>query len=415
MTDSIHRRVVVTGLGVVAPNGIGKEAFWRATSKGVSGIKPISRISLTDLPITVAGEVADFKASDYIDRKLARNTDRMTHLAFAAIQEALQDANIALAEENPHRTGAVIANTLGGIEYVVEQFQAFFQRGPRYVSSHTAIAWLPVSNVGQISIRYGIQGYSKTPVNDTVGGLDALGIAYDAVRRGVADVIIAGGSEAFLQREVLLVMARSGECAIGDDPHAYRPFDRRARGLLLAEGAGMCIVEEYEYARRRGASICGEIVGYGQSNDAHWPMMPAANGTQYARAMRLALQEGQLSPHDIGYFNLDGRALPISDQNEAEALHLVFGNRLPQLPVSVPRTMLGHSFAAAGVLDTITALIALQMGIIPPTINSDELNPRYELNLVQNESRPLAGSAVLIGGRGISGANVVLALKKGDA
>ena len=412
MEDSTQRRVVITGVGVVAANGIGKEAFWQATSRGISGIKPIARISAGDLPISVAGEVSDFVVNDYIDSKLAHRTDRVTHFAFAAVQEALQDAKIDLAQEDPLCVGAVIANTVGGVEYVLEQFHALYVRGPHYMSAHTAIAWLQVANVGQISIRYGIQGYCKTPVNDTAGGLDALGMAYNAVRRGAADVIIAGGCEALLHPYILLVMARSGQCATSNDPHAYRPFDRRANGLLLAEGAGICIVEEYEHALRRGASIYGEIVGYGQSNDAHGSMIPAANGAHYARAIDAALQEGNLSPRQVGFFSLDGRALPASDQGEAEALHMVFGSHLAQLAVSVPRTMLGHSYAAAGALDTVTALLALQYAVIPPTINCEELDPRYGLNVVRKEARSLHGSAVLIGGRSIGGANVVLALNK---
>jgi 3-oxoacyl-(acyl-carrier-protein) synthase len=410
MRDSKERRVVITGLGAVAANGIGKEAFWQATCKGISGIKPVARISTADLPISVAGEVSDFAAYDYIDRKLARRTDRMTHLAFAAIQEALQDANLVLSEEDPRCVGAVIANTTGGIEFILEQFQVLYTRGPRYVSPHTSIAWLQVANVGQLSIRYGIQGYCKTPVNDTAGGLDAIGMAYNAIRRGAADVIIAGGAEAFLQPELLLVMAHSGICAPGDDPHAYRPFDRRAAGLLLAEGAGICIVEEYEHARRRGAAIYGEIAGYGQTNDATGHITPTADGAQYARAIRLALQEAQLSPQDIAYFSLDGRAIPAADHSEAQALHHVFGDHLARLSLSVPRSMLGHSFAAAGALDTITTLLALQHHLVPPTINCEQFDPRYELNLVRDEAQPLHGSASLIGGRSIGGANVVLAI-----
>ncbi|HZR42823.1 MAG TPA: beta-ketoacyl-[acyl-carrier-protein] synthase family protein, partial [Ktedonobacteraceae bacterium] len=392
MNGNTQRRVVITGMGVVAANGIGKDAFWQATRNGVSGIKPISRFSTGDLPITVAGEVSDFVVNDYIERKLAQHTDRVTHFAFAAVQEALQDAHIVLAEENPHRVGAVIANTVGGVEYVLEQVRALHVRGPRYMSAYTAIAWLQVANVGQMSIRYGIQGYCKTPVNDTVGGLDALGMAYQAIRRGAADVILAGGCEALLQPCVLLVMAQSGQCATGDDPRAYRPFDRRASGLLLAEGAGICIVEEYGHALRRGATIYGEIVGYGQSNDAHGSLIPSSNGAQYARAIRSALQEGDLSPQDIGYFSLDGRALPTSDQGEAKALHLAFSNGLGQVALSVPRTMLGHSYAAAGALDTITALLALQHRLIPPTINCEELDPRYGLNIVRKEAQPFSGS-----------------------
>jgi 3-oxoacyl-(acyl-carrier-protein) synthase len=411
MTYNEQRRVVITGLGVVAANGTGKEAFWHATRKGVSGIKFVQRFFSAGLPIAAAGEATDFVIEDFIDRKLAKRTDRMTHFVFAAVQEALQDAGIELAEENPHCVGAVIANTVGGVEYVLEQIEALYVRGPRYMSAYTAIAWLQVANVGQVSLRYGIQGYCKTPVNDTAGGLDALGIAYGAIKHGAADIIIAGGCEALLHPCVLLVMAHSGQCTTGDDPKAYRPFDRRAAGLLLAEGAGMCIVEEYEHARRRGAHIYGEIAGYGQTNDAHGLLKPSANGAHYARAIRLAMQDGMLSPQDIGYFSLDGRAIATSDEGEVTALRAVFGSEFAVLPVSVPRTMLGHSYAAAGALDAITALLALQNGFIPPTINCEELDPRYGLNMVRDEARPFTRPAVLIGGRGNAGANVVLAIK----
>ena len=412
MVHYTERRVVITGLGVVAANGIGKEAFWRATSRGISGIKPISRHPTSHLPIGVAGEVSDFVVNDYIERKLVNRTDRMTHFVLAAVQEALQDAKIALEQENPQRVGAVIANTMGGVEYLLEQAHTLYTRGPRFMSVYSAIAWLQVANVGQISIRHGIQGYCKTPVNDTASGLNALGMAYRAIRRKAADIIIAGGCEAFLYPFILFVLAHSGYAALGDDPNAYRPFDRRAAGLLAAEGAGICILEEYEHARRRGAPIYGEILGYGQTNDAHGLVAPSSNGSQYARAIQLVMQEAQQHPQDIGYFSLDGQAIPSSDQGEAEALHKVFGSDLERLPVSVPRTMLGHSYAAAGALDAITALLALQHGIIPPTINCEELDPRYGLNLVQEEARPLSVPTVLIGGRALGGTNVALALRK---
>lgn len=404
--------MVITGLGVVAPNGIGKEAFWHATSRGISGIKPISRYPTLHLPISVAGEVSNFIAHDYIERKLINRTDRTTHFVLAAAQEALRDSNIVLEQEDLQRVGAVIANTFGGVEYLGEQSYALYTRGPRYMSVYTAIAWLQVANVGQISIRHSIQGYCKTPVNDMASGLDALGMAYRAIRRKAADVLLAGGCEAPLYPVTLQVLAHGDYAAIGDDPHAYRPFDRRAAGLLVAEGAGICILEEYEHARRRDARIYGEIVGYGQTNDAHGLVNPSSDGTHYARAIQLAIQEGNVRPEDIAYFSLDGRAIPTSDQGEAEALHMVFGSNLERLAVSVPRTMLGHSYAAAGTLDAITALLALEHGLIPPTINCEEPDPRYGLNLVQSEARPLAGSVALLGGRAIGGANVVLALKR---
>lgn len=412
MTDQSMRRVVITGLGVVAANGIGKQAFWDATSQGISGIHPISCFSTTDLSISVAGQVNNFVANDYIDRKLEKRTDRSTHYALAAVQQAVQDAELVVSAENSQRVGAVISSTLGGIEYVIQQFHPLHARGPRGMSAYTAIAWLQVANVGQTSIMYGIQGYCKTPTHDTVGGLDALGMAYRAIQRGAADAIFAGGCEHLLEPSVLLTFAKVGNCVLGDDPNAYRPFDRRAAGLILGSGAGICILEDYEHARQRGAPVYGEIVGFGQTNDAHGLMTPSSNGRHYARAIRFAMQEAALCPGDIAYFNLDGRAIPSSDQGEAEALHMVFGNDLEQIPVSVPRTMLGHSYGAAGTIDAITALLALRHGLIPPTINCEELDPDYGLNVVQQEARPLVGSAVLIGGRGVGGANVALAIKR---
>jgi len=413
MAYTSERRVVVTGLGVVAANGIGKEAFWQATCKGSSGIKLIQRFPIDNVSIKVAGEINNFLATDYIDRKLINRTDRVTHFAFAAVQEALKDSGLTISNEDPQRIGTVIANTVGGLEYVIDQTQLLYSRGPRALSAYTAIAWLQVANVGQISIRHGIQGYSKTPINDTVSGLDAMAMAYKAIQRGTADAIITGGSEAPLHPFFLIVLAHDNHRYVnGDDPHAYRPFDRRAAGLLIAEGAGMCILEEYEHARRRGAHIYGEIVGFGQTNDALGLQIPSSNGTQYARAINMAMRKGHLSPHDIGYFSLDGRALPSSDQGEAEALGLVFGNELAQLPVTVPRTMQGHSYAASGAIDTITAFLALQHQIIPPTINCEELDPRYGLNMVHNEPQPLSASAVLLGARGIGGMNVALAVQR---
>jgi 3-oxoacyl-(acyl-carrier-protein) synthase len=419
MGNNLQRRVVVTGLGAVAPNGIGVESFWQATSNGVSGIALLQHQDplAPEVPL-VGGTVKNFIAEDYLDRKLINRCDRMTHFALAAIQEAMNDAHLALEQENSRRVGAVIANTVGGVNYVIKQLQALYIRGPRFVSAYTAIAWLNVSNVGQAAIRYGIQGYCKTPVNDTAGGLDAMGMAYNAIRRGAADVIITGGCEAFLHPTVLHVVIQQGLAVRGDDPGAYRPFDRRAAGLIIAEGAGICILEEYEHALKRGAPIYGEVVGYSQTNDARRLEAPSSQGIYYAKALQQALLEGEVGHEELAYLSLDGRAVPSSDLGEANALRLTFDSRLPSLPVSVPRTSLGHSCAAAGALDTITALLALKHGLIPPTINCEEIDPYFELNygldFVRNTARPVMPErqAVLLGGRGIGGTNVALALRK---
>jgi 3-oxoacyl-[acyl-carrier-protein] synthase II len=365
------------------------------------------------------GAVRNFVAEEHIDRKLAHRTDRMTHFAFAAIEEAIRDAGLRMEEENPRRVGAVIANVMGGVDYVLKQLHTLYTRGPRLVSAYTAIAWLQVASVGQTSIRYGIQGYCKTPVNDTISGLDAMAMACGAIRRGAADVILSGGCEAFLHPIVLSVLAHRGECVMGDDPRAYRPFDRRAAGVIIAEGAGMCVLEDYDHARRRGAPIYGEIVGYGQTNDAHALAAPSADGKYYARAIRLALHEGGVRDEEIAYFSLDGHAIPTSDQGEADALLRAFGSASEHIPLSVPRTIIGHSYAAAGAIDTITALLALKHSLVPPTLNCEEMEPRYNrLNLVRDEPRAMhAASArlqpvVVLGGRGIGGANLALALRK---
>ncbi|HEY7418569.1 MAG TPA: beta-ketoacyl-[acyl-carrier-protein] synthase family protein [Ktedonobacteraceae bacterium] len=413
------RSVVITGLGAIAPNGIGKQAFWQATRDGISGIQILEEHEAGAAAIQVGGKITRFTPADYLDRKLIQRTDRMTHLTLAAIHEALADAQLDLAQEQPQRVGAVIANTMGGVEYVLRQLHALYSRGPRALSAYTAVAWLHVANVGQTAIRHGIQGYCKTPVNDTVGGLEALQMAAQAIRRGIADVIIAGGSEACLHPFIMHVFASQGQCTSSNNPTAYRPFDQRATGLIMAEGAGICIMESYEHAVARGATrkslIYGELAGYGQTNDAHGLVAPSADGRRYARAMQDAMQEAHLSADELAYISLDGHAIPTSDQGEVHALYLALGKEAATIPVSVPRTSIGHSYAAAGALDTIIALQALQHRCIPPTINCTTPDPRYEIHLIRDKAHVISNeqhrNAALVCGRATGGSNIVLAIK----
>jgi 3-oxoacyl-(acyl-carrier-protein) synthase len=410
------RRVVITGLGVVAPSGIGKAAFWEALQAGHASIGALSRNQETELPLPFVGEVRDFHVENYIDRKLANRTDRMTHFALAAVQEALQDAQLETEQEDPQRIGAVIANTLGGVEYVTEQIEQLYTRGPRAMSAYTAIAWLHMANVGQTSIRHNFQGYGKVPVNDMCGGLDALGLAYEAIRRGAADVLIAGGSEAPLNPCALHVLSTHSPLYGEAIPHAYRPFDLRGTGPLLAEGAGICVLEDYEHARRRNAPIYGEITGYVQTCaplDLAKPVLPDV--ATYARTLRLLFKEANITQEDIASVYLDGRALPAWDASEATALREVFGATFDTLPCSVPRTQFGHSLAASGALDTITALLALREGIVPPTLHCEEPATQYcppglvRGNVsVQTEPQQHA----LICARGLGGSHVMLAVRK---
>jgi 3-oxoacyl-(acyl-carrier-protein) synthase len=410
------RRVVITGLGAVAPNGIGKAAFWKAVCAGNSVIGPIAHHCDVEMPIPFAGEVKDFHVENYIDRKLMPRTDRMTHLVLAAVQEALQDSGLVLAEEDPQQIGAVIANTLGGFSYVAQQVERLYLRGPRFMSAHTALAWLHVANVGRIAVHYGLRGYCKAPINDTCGSLDALGLAYQAIRRGAADVLIAGGTEAPLHANVLYVLDMLPPLHRGADPNSYRPFDQRADGLLIAEGAGICVLEEYEHAVQRGAPIYGEIVGYAQTcapGVLSADLLPDV--ATYVRALQLALTDAQMRPEDIACVFADGRAIPAWDAIETAALREVFGSVLDTLPCSVPRTQFGHTLAASGALDTICALLTLQERRVPPTINCEEPDPRYcPPGLVRGKMREQEGhpQGGLICARGLGGSHVVLAIKR---
>jgi 3-oxoacyl-(acyl-carrier-protein) synthase len=413
---TLPRRVVITGLGTVAPNGIGTERFWQATRSGRPAIEPFASPSDLEQASWFVGRIKDFRVEDALDRKLVQRTDRMTHLVLMAVQEALQDAKLTLAGENPSRIGAIISNTLGGLEFVARQVEQLYQRGPRFISAYTAIAWLHVANVGQISLRYGLQGYCKTPVNDTCGGLDALGMAYDAIRRGSADVLITGGTEAPLHPYTLHMFGTSLPLARGNSPAAYRPFDLRAEGGLLAEGAGICILEEYEHALRRGAPIYGEVVGYAQTNSPRATSLPGQPDlAAYTRALQLALTEAQLTPEEIACVYLDGRALPAWDAVEADALHEVFQDTFETLACSIPRTQFGHSLAAAGALDTICALLSLRDGFLPPTLNCEQPDPRScppGLVRAREQVQNTQAQAALICARALGGSHVVLAVKK---
>jgi 3-oxoacyl-(acyl-carrier-protein) synthase len=310
----------------------------------------------------------------------------------------------------------VIANTMGGLSYVSQQIERLYQLGLRFMSAHTALAWLHVANVGRLAVHYGFRGYCKVPINDTCGSLDALGLAYQAIRRGAADVLITGGTEAPLHPNVLFILDTLPPLHRGTDPYSYRPFDVRADGVLIAEGAGICILEEYEHAVQRGAPIYGEIVGYAQTcapEVLSARMLPDV--ATYVRALQLALSEAELLPEDIACVFLDGRAIPTWDAIETAALREVFGSALDTLPCSVPRTQFGHSFAAAGALDTICALMALREHRMPPTLNCEEPDPRHcPPGLVRGEMReqerhPQGG---LVCARGLGGSHVVLAIKR---
>jgi 3-oxoacyl-[acyl-carrier-protein] synthase II len=410
----MDRRVAITGLGVVAPIGVGKEAFWSAALAGASGVGPITLVDRPDLPVRVAGEVKGFVPTDHLPKKLVVRTDRNTHFAFAACAEALADAGLDLTREDKARVGLVMSSNYGGLNYYLNNLERLHQKGPSFVSAYMAIAWIPSAPVGQLSIFHGINGYTKTIVNDAAGGLDAIGTAYRAVRRGECDVILAGGFEAALAEAALAGLATFPDlCRAAPDPAtAFRPFDTRRNGIVIGEGGALCILEEWERARARGAPIYAEVVGYAQTNDALDIHHVAADGAQYARALRLALEVGGLSPDDVDYVNADGRGTEEGDRAEARALADVFGERLAALPVSAPKSMVGNTLAGAGPLDLAFATLALRGRVIPPTINVEEQDPACPLDLVRERAREAALGVALLGARSTGGANSALAIRR---
>ncbi len=367
-----------------------------------------------DLPVQVVGEVDGFDAEQWMPRKLVVRTDRNTHFAFAACTEALADAALDLEQEDRTRIGMVLAADYGGLGYVLDNLVRLHQRGPSFVSAYMAIAWLPSAPVGQLSILHNTTGYSKTVVNDAAGGTCALGAAYRAVRRGDSDVVIAGGFEIPLVEGALASLSTwELICRSSADPsRAFRPFNSEREGVVIAEGGGLLVLEELERAQARGARIYAEVAGFAQTTDAVSLKHFAEDGVQYARAMRLALEVAGLGPDDIDYVNADGHGTALGDRAEARALRALLGDRAGSVLVSAPKSMTGNALAGAGPIDASFALLAMQHGAIPPTINLDEQDPECDVNLVANQPAEATIDVALVASRGAAGANAALVLKR---
>ena len=406
----MDRRVAITGVGVVTPIGVGKQAFWAAAQAGQSGTGRPTLDDRTDLPVRVVGEVKDFNARDYLPNPIAVRSDRNTHFAFAACAEALADAGIDPQQEDGARVGIVMASNYGGLSTFLDNLVTLHQRGPSFVSAYMAIAWIPSAPVGQLSILHGIRGYAKTIVNDSAGGTDAIGAAYRAIRHDEADVIIAGGFEAALAEAAMAGIATFSEvCTDAPDPTtAFRPFDVDRNGIVIGEGGAIVVLEELDRARARGAPIYAEISGFAQTSDAVDIHHLATDGVQYARSMTLALERGGLTADDVDYVNADGRGTAEGDRAEATALRRVFGERISEVAVSAPKSMVGNTLAGAGPIDLAFTLLAMREGAIAPTINLEQQDPECGLPLVTGAPRQAVVDVALVGSRGTTGVNAAL-------
>jgi minimal PKS chain-length factor (CLF/KS beta) len=409
------RRVVLTGVGVVAPTGLNAADWWKATLQGSSGIGPISRFDASKYDTRLAGQVDGFEATDYIEQRLVVQTDRWTWMALAAAQMAFDDAAFDPTAYDPYSMSVITASGSGGNEFGQKEIQNLWGKGPIYVGAYQSIAWFYAATTGQIGIKHGMKGASGVVLAEGAGGLEAVAQARRAIRRGV-DTVVTGGLEAPIGPYALACQLRSGRLSSAEDPaEAYRPFDARANGYVPGEGGAIILAESVERARERGApQVYAEVLGYGATNDAYHYAKPAPDGRQFARAISRALDDAGVRPEEIDVIFADAAALPEDDAIEVKALKDVFGQRATEIPITAPKSMVGRLCAGGAALDVAAALLAMRDGSIPPTVNLDQPADGNDLDFVTGEARKAEVKTVLINARGYGGFNGALVLRRVD-
>src|SRR3979490_1681550 len=386
--ERVKRRVVITGVGAVTPVGNDITTMWDALVHGKSGIARTARFDPAPYESQVAGEVRGLEPTSYMDRKDVRRTDRFTHLAVAAATQALRDAKLDKVPD-PARAGTAISSGLGGIATMVDQIMVMEQRGPSRLSPFFVPMLMANAASAQVSMQFGLKGPSLTHVSACASSSHAIGEGGDIIRRGQADVMVAGGAEATVIPVVVAAFAAMKTLTRrNDDPEAAsRPFDKDRDGFVLSEGAGVVVLEEREHARARGARSYGELVGYGATADAYHITAPSPEGEGNARAMRMALRQAGLRPEQIDYINAHGTSTQPNDREETAAIKQVFGDHAHKLLVSSTKSMTGHLLGAAGALEATACLLAMRDGCIPPTINYTTPDPGLDLDYVPNTAR----------------------------
>jgi minimal PKS chain-length factor (CLF/KS beta) len=404
-------RTVITGIGVVAPTGIGAQPHWQATLAGQVKVRPVTRFDAAGYATRLAGEIDGFDPSEYVDERLRVQTDRWTWLALAATRMALDDASYDPAQYPPYDTSVVLGSGSGGNEFGQREIQALWSRGRRAVGAYQSIAWFYAASTGQVSIRHGTKGPSGVLVSDGAGGLDSLGEARRMVRRGTP-VVIAGGTEAPISPYALACRSTGGQLSTRDDPRrAYKPFDADTSGPVPGEGGAVLIVEDHEHARSRGApGIYGEIAGYAATHDAHHHTGPPPDGRWLARAMALALDDAGMEPADVDLVIADGAGTACLDAQEADAIQQVFGGRVTRVPVTASQGLVGRLCAGGSALAVATALLAMRDGVAPPVGNLDRPADNG-LDLVHPGPRVMPVRVVLVNARGQGGFNSSLVLR----
>ena len=404
------RRVVVTGMGAISPLGLDVPTLWQGLLEGRSGAAPITLFDASPYDTRFACEVKGFDPLNYMDRKEARRSDRYTQMAIAAAEEAMRNSGLKIDANNAERVGVIIGSGVGGLMTIREQFYVLVTKGPRAVSPFTIPMIIGNMAAGQVAMRYGAKGINYCTTSACASSAHAIGEAFEAIRRGVAEAIIVGGSEAPIDPfGVASFCAARALSTRNDAPEkACRPFDAQRDGFVMAEGAGVLVLEELDFARRRGANILAEVLGYGATADAYHITAPAPQGEGAARSMRLALQQAGLQPTDVDYINAHGTSTPLNDVTETQAIKTVFGEYAYRVPISSTKSMVGHLLGAAGAVESIVCIQTILTGIIHPTINYEFPDPECDLDYVPNVPRRASVRVALSNSLGFGGHNVTL-------
>ena len=416
MTQDVTRRVVVTGVGLLCGVGNTAPEIWRQLLASASGMAPIKGFDATGFPVTFAAEVKNFDPLNFVDKKESRKMGRFIHFAFAATHEAMEQSGLKITPENADRVGVFIGSGIGGFEIIEREHATLLQSGPRRISPFFIPATIVNMAAGQISIRYGAQGPISATATACATSANSIGDSVRMILHGDADAMIAGGTEA-----AVTALSVGGFAAMralstrNDEPtKASRPFDKNRDGFVIGEGAGILILEELEFARKRGAKILAEVIGYGMSADAYHMTGIAPDGAGAQRSMRAALKDASVTPEEVGYVNAHATSTPAGDGNESRAIELVFGEHAlsHKLKTSATKSMTGHLLGGAGGLEAGITVLALQNQMIPPTINLEETDPECKLDYVPNVPQPLSFDVALSNSFGFGGINASLVMRK---
>jgi 3-oxoacyl-[acyl-carrier-protein] synthase II len=402
--------VVVTGIGVVSPIGIGTDEFWNGLITGRSGAGPISSFDASELPVRIACEITDFDPDRFISAKEAARTDRFTHLALAAAALAEEEAGLMSSGVDPDRTGTIIGSGIGGLQTIVTEHDALLAGGPRRVSPFMVPKLMPNGAAGQVAMRFGLHGPSFSVSSACASGAHAIGEAARQIRTGAADVMLAGGSEAAITPLAVAAFARMGALSKrNDDPErASRPFDADRDGFVFGEGAGILVLESAESAAGRGAQVLAVLAGYGASCDASHVTQPDPEGKGAERAMVAALDDARLTAADIGYINAHGTSTSMNDRIETHAIKSALGVEAKRIPITSTKSQTGHLLGAAGAVEAAATILVLRNRAIPSTVNLETSDPDCDLDYVSDGPRELTGGAGLSNSFGFGGQNASL-------